>query len=387
MGTRITANGTEKVYQAASLWVERALKRDDSLFTPSEPIWSIRWLGELRERFLNAPDKSGDSSTEKFRRQLEGAPPQVYLLLAEVLYFYFLIVTTKSSNNEQEKIKEILRLSPQNVSIPQDLVAALTPGIASPGVFFYVGQHFHLGFLIEFAEQWKEQELDEQTRLLSDPWEFKKFVTGLEFRSELLKDSPDTPSAQREALLHLVFPDTFEAIVSSDHKRRIADAFASFVLQPTDDVDRQLEQIRPVLKAMYGPSDYFFYKPEIEDQWRRELPPPTNNLWSEFVRLAQAYVDTGKLESDEIEYKVEIGQRFAAAREAVLNGYDDWASQVKTGIANDQNLIYHVQTMQFRDWVNGSPNDALIALRALWTRDDDRLPSASATSPSDFHLQ
>ena len=371
MGTRITTTGAERIYTAASLWVERALKSDDSLFTPGEAIWSSKWLGELRERFLNAPDKSGDSSIEKFRRQLEGAPPQVYVLLAEVLYFYFLIVTTKSSNNEQEKIEEILRLSPQTVSIPQDLIAALTPGIASPGAFFYLGQHFHLGFLIEFAEQWKEQEPDEQTRLVSDPWEFKKFVTDLEFRSELLKDSPDTPSAQREALLHLMFPDTFEAIVSSDHKRRITDTFDYFVLEPTDDVDRQLEQIRPVLEARYGPSDYFFYEREIEDQWLRGLLPPTDNLWSEFVRLAQAYVDSGRLETEEIEYKVEIGQKLAAAREAVLNGYDEWAGQVNTGIANStNNLIDYISMARFRDWVNRSPDDALVAIRALWTRDD-----------------
>ncbi len=370
MGTRITANGTEKVYQAAALWVERALKSDDSLFTPGEAIWSSKWLGELRERFLNAPDKSGDSSIEKFRRQLAGAPPQVYVLLAEVLYFYFLIVTTKSSNNEQEKIEEILRLSPQTVSIPQDLIASLTPGIASPGAFFYLGQHFHLGFLIELAEQWKEQEPDKQTHLLSDPWEFKKFVTGLEFRSELLKDSPDTPSAQREALLHLVFPDTFEAIVSSDHKRRITDTFYYFVLEPTDDVDRQLEQIRRVLEIRYGPSDYFFYKREIEDQWLRDELPPTDNLWSEFVRLAQVYVDSGRLETEEIEYKLKIGQRFAAAREAVLNGSKDWPDKLKTGLNNDGELIHHISTAKFRDWVNGSPDDALIALQALWTRDD-----------------
>ena len=29
-----------KVYEAADLWIERALKSDDSLFTPGTPIWS-----------------------------------------------------------------------------------------------------------------------------------------------------------------------------------------------------------------------------------------------------------------------------------------------------------------------------------------------------------
>ena len=40
MGSRI--EGADSVYAAAELWVERALRRDDSLFTPGESIWSSR---------------------------------------------------------------------------------------------------------------------------------------------------------------------------------------------------------------------------------------------------------------------------------------------------------------------------------------------------------
>ena len=369
MGTRITESGTEKVYQAASLWVEHALKRDDSLFTPGMPIWSSQWLRELRERFLNHPDTSTNSFLWKLQRQLADSPPEVYQLMGEVLYVHFLIVTARKSTNEQRRIDEVLGWSSQPVAIPPGLVASLTPGIASPGQNFHTSRPFHVGFLIEFVEQWKEQSPEEQNHLLSDAWAFKDFVMSLNFRSILLQGAPNRPRTQREALLHLVFPDTFEAIVSANHKRDIAKTFSNFVTQPTDDKDRQLEQIRAALEPTYGEGN-FFYKPEVEYQWRKGLPPPTDNLWSEFVRLAQGYVDTEKLESEEIQYKVEIGQRFAAAREAVLNGSDDWAGQVKTGLANDNNLIYHVQTMQFRDWVNDSPDDALIALQALWTRDD-----------------
>ena len=365
MGTRITINGAERIYKAASLWVDRALRADDSLFTPGKPIWSSKWLWEVHKRFLNNQDNSGADSTEKFQRQLAGSPPEVYQLMGEALYVYFLIVTTKNSSAEQKRIDDVLGLSPQPVATPPDLAAALTPGIANPGAFFHVGRQFQVGFLIEFVEQWKEQEPDEQASLLSDPWGFKKFVTGLEFRSELLKDSPDKPSTQREALLHLVFPDTFESIVSVVDKGRIATAFSHLVTQPTEDVDRQLEQIRPALEAKYGSRNWLFYTtPEIRNVWEP-------NPWSEFVRLAQGYVDTGKLESEEIEYKVEIGQGLAAAREAALSEADGWASQVSTGVANStNNLIHHIPMARFRNWVIGSPDDALKALQALWTRDE-----------------
>ena len=55
MGSRKTHEGAEAVYAAAQKWVDCALRKDDSLFTPGKPIWSSRWLGELRERFLDNP--------------------------------------------------------------------------------------------------------------------------------------------------------------------------------------------------------------------------------------------------------------------------------------------------------------------------------------------
>ena len=34
MGSKLRVDGVENVYQAAGLWVDRALRTDDSLFTP-----------------------------------------------------------------------------------------------------------------------------------------------------------------------------------------------------------------------------------------------------------------------------------------------------------------------------------------------------------------
>ena len=232
--------------------------------------------------------------------------------MGEVLYVYFLIVTTKNSIGEQRRINEVLGLSQHPVEIPQDLIASLTPGLVNPGQNFHSNRQFQIGFLIEFVEQWKEQSQEEQNRLLADAWEFKDFVFGIEFRSSLLNSAPNRSRTQREALLHLVFPDTFEAIVSVNHKRDITKTFANLVTQQTDDDDRQLEQIRPALEAQYGSRNWLFYRPPVEAMWRNGDGEP--DPWSEFVRRAHEYVDTGKLESEEIQYKVEIGQGLAAAR-------------------------------------------------------------------------
>ena len=369
MGTRITGGGVETVYAAAEKWVERALRADDSLFTPGEAIWSSRWLGELHERFLNHPDESSDSFLEKLQQQLADSSPEVYQLMGEVLYLYFLIVTTKNSASQQRVIDTVLGWSPSPIAIPPDLVAGLTPGITNPGPYFHTGRPFQVRFLIAFVEQWKEKRPDEQHSLLADPWEFKGFVMRLNFRSALLQGYPNKPRTQREALLHLVFPDTFEAIVSFDHKEKIARTFAKFVAAPEEDVDRKLEQIRPRLEPQYGSSNYLIYEPDIRVQWD---PPTTGNgnLWDEFVRRAREHVDIGRLER-EVPYKIEIGRRLAQAREAVLDGVDEWGRMVNAGMTSSiNNLIHYIQISKFHRWMNESSDDALIALQALWTQDD-----------------
>ena len=176
MGTRMVGGGTEKVYAAAAKWVERALRADDSLFTPGKAIWSRRWLGEVHQRCLNHPDESSGNFLEKLQEELEGSPPEVYQLMGEALYCHFLIASTKSSPNEQQLIDTVLGWSPAPVEIPQELVGGLTPGITHTGRFFNTSRLFQVGFIIEFVESWKENGSDEQDHLLANPWEFKGFV-------------------------------------------------------------------------------------------------------------------------------------------------------------------------------------------------------------------
>ena len=381
MGARKTYDGAENVYKAAAMWVDCSLRTDDSLFTPGKPIWSSKWLGELHRRFLDRPDESGDSFLEKLQRQLEGSPAEVYQLMGEALYFYFLIVYARNSANEQRVINTVLGWSPTPVAISPDLVAGLTPGIANPGVAFHTYRPFQVGLIIEFTEQFKELESSERQNLLDDPWAFKNFLIAMRCRSQLLVNKQNTPRIQRQALLHLVHPDTFEGTVSVDHKKLIAEAktFAHFVTEQTGDVDRSIQQIRQGLEAELG-RDFDFYDPDIYRRWDSSQP----SLWDEFVRQAQAYVDTGNLEKQEIDYKRVIGRKFAKAREAALAGRDNWADLLlERGFAD--NLIFSIQQAKFRDWLDQSSEGVLNALKVLWAEDDipvaERVRAFSALFP------
>ena len=318
MSTRVLREGADRVYQAAQAWVDAALRSDSSLFTPGKPIWSIRWLRELRESFLDQPDVSDGKFLEKLRIQLADSAPEVHQLMAEALYFHRLIVSTKDGRYKRHTIETVLGWSSSPVAIPDALAAALTPGIANPGQYFHIKRPNQVGFLVEFVEQWKELEADERTRLLADPWAFKDFVMGRELRSKTLTDEPNSYRTQREALFHLAFPDVFEAIVSSNHKHWIAGEFAKLIEEPVEDVDRRLAQIRPEMEARYGSDDYVYYRPEVRALWDDKY---SSDLWAKYVERAREHHDTGQLDAREVEYKARHRRQAGDRAPCCYRGY------------------------------------------------------------------
>ena len=370
MGSRHTGNGAENIYAAAELWVERALKSDDSLFTPGKPIWSKRWLGELREGLLNHPNAQSGDFRRNIQQLLDGHTAETYQLIAEVLYVHYLIVWDVSSRERKEdRINQILQWSGQGIEIPDHLIASLAPGIAALGQATS-SQRFNVGFLIEFVEQWKLKSADEQDHMLGDPWAFKDFVMNVSLNSLLLRNNPNRPNTQRNALLHLVHPDTFEGIVSVQHKRNISEAaaFVQYVTEDTKDTDRRIQQIRQGLEAEKGADFYNFYDKDIRSMWDQSM----SSLWDEYITRAQRYLSTGQLEYEEINYKLELSRKLAAVREVVVAGSDDWINQVEKELPSGNPLSWQARD-DFCKWLDTSPEnarEALRALRGIWTEDD-----------------
>ena len=377
MGSRSTGEGVEKVYEAAQRWVDCALKADGSLFTPGDAIWTSERLKELRERFLDRPDEwRGPNFFGKLEVLLEDSAPEVHQLMGEVLYVSYLIVWRGAigGTRKRERISQVLGWSRTSVTIPDDCVDGLTPGIAHPGAFFIANFPLHPGYIIELVEQWKEQQPDERLLDHKDPdaaWEFKKFVMGVDWRGVLQSSYPNSPTAQQEALLHLVYPDTFEGILSVDHKNRIAATFVHLVTEQTEDVDRKLVQIRRGLEAELG-RDFDFYQDDIYSRWKSSTTDP----WDDFVRRAQKYYDTGKLDSEEVDYKLEIGRKLAAVGEEVLSNVpraDGWRTLLKDALKGENNLINWRNKAVFLEVLDEYSDGMREALRSLWTPADQHL--------------
>ena len=273
----------EYTYAAAKEWVNRALRYQDSLFTPGKAIWTTELLSELRTRFLDHPDDTKDPFYTKVRRQLAGSEPEVFQLMAEAFYFVSLIVW-RGQFKAATKLARIKGLLLEDLEIPSHLVKGLTPGMAGIGAGFSTGLPYYVGYIIELTDQWKESE---PTELLDDPWGFKEFALSIDLKGGLFGNNTTHHITQRHALLHLVFPDTFQSIVSTNHKNTIAKAFSNYVSESSNDVDRRLMQIRSNLESELG-RGMDFYDPDIQIRWDKGYTPPPPPPRTPLQELAQS---------------------------------------------------------------------------------------------------
>ena len=69
MSARKIGNGEERVYAAAQEWVNRALRGDDSLFTPGAAIWTGHWLNRLHDLY----NQQADPTVPGYYGKLEGS--------------------------------------------------------------------------------------------------------------------------------------------------------------------------------------------------------------------------------------------------------------------------------------------------------------------------
>ena len=274
---RIGAGSTE-AYHAGEAWVECALRNDGSLFTPGREIWSSENIAQLRECFLEwEEDGLGGNFDAKLERQLAGLAeraPDANQLMAEVLYIHQLILF--GVGNKQERIERVLGWPLDREEVPAGLAEGLNAAFINMGAGM-TNMAYQVGTIIEFVEQWKKLDASEREDLLADPWAFKQFLLTGQFTSGLLRKYPNRGRIIKDVLLHIVFPDDFEAIGTNgaNGKVKIANTenFAYFIKEPTEDVDRKLQQIRRGIAENCGEFEHF-WEPGIKEAWQNGQPLP-----------------------------------------------------------------------------------------------------------------
>jgi MoxR-like ATPase len=367
---RVTGS-TGAFYRACEAFVTRCLAADDSLFTPGARIWTADAAEDLYARFVDAPDlRTGVGFIAKLRGQLEGAEPETMQFAAEAVFVHLLGEADTGASKKRTHVDTILSWHPGGVTVPPELDAAFTDGIASIGVA-KSRRDRQMNFLLEFTRTWKNLDSQERGDYLDDPHAFARLVRSLPTHSA---------STEIDGLLHKVFPDTFEPIFSGSVKRRIVAAFAVVAgVEADGDVDSVLAALRAQLDPVLGTA-FEFYDPLPEAVWKAPNP-----AWDDFTHWASRLYAYPGFDAAERDYKLEIAARVGAARAAFHQSGDEWVERLATALVREQNLVPWQTASRFVAWARSDPSRARALTETLW-RDSEGLPDLGAfarLAPSD----
>ncbi len=118
---------------------------------------------------------------------------------------------------------------------------------------------------------------------------------------------------------------------------------------------------------------------------RAEDSAADRGRWNRYLNDVRRYVESGRLDSEEVNYKLKIGDALSEARQAVLAGRSDWPDLLKEATKGDYHPMAWRSAGKLRQWIDDDPGTALQALRSLWTEDDrstsERIRGFSALYP------
>ena len=270
----------EAVLDAAEQWKQRCLLGGGSLCT-EERLWTRGNFEQLHTHFVEKPDEGQDTFYKKLKRQLAPAPPATKRLWSEMTWVYYLIAGTYKGETKLDRIKTIWEWSGSvlpDSTWALDVDAILDRGVVNPGVAYKTLMWLEFRFFVTAMIDWFSSPMESRESFLADPWRF----------AEWLDDQKDSGARQlRNVLLYLLFPDSFEPIVSTNHKRKIAKAFYQKWNEPIVDddriaLDRALLDVRERLTIEFPDQEIDFYRPLFRDVWQQpttssvtENPPST----------------------------------------------------------------------------------------------------------------
>ena len=93
----------------------------------------------------------------------------------------------------------------------------------------------------------------------------------------------------------------------------------------------------------------------------------TTGRWNRYLEDVRRYVESGLLDSQEVDYKLDIELQLQEARRAVLQGDENCLDLVARAINN--NLTSTYDKTGLRNWFREQPEEAREALRAIWAED------------------
>ena len=344
--------GDRSVYDVADRFRELGLRQRQSVFDPLHAAWSLESFRELEREFASEPDTSGGSFESKLKAQLERVNDDARLLMAELLTLHLLITTTIGRPKKEEIVGAALGMMSDAPRIPVEVGDAFSNGFVNPGTYFNTGRPAQLRYLVRVGMHLASLPTERLESVLDDPWAFREEVGAVEV---------DGAATQRHALLHLLFPETYEAIVSNDHRLQIVEHFGQLDgLDPTGDDDRDLLAIRGALSEKYG-DGFDFYSPRLKPLWAQGADP-----WNALVRWTSKIYMSDDFDETERDYKLKAVAEFAQLDDAIRSD-GDWLEALRRLQQNgNNNLLDYRAADDFLKWVGNDSDRARRAIIDLW---------------------
>ena len=348
-------------YEAAQLLIQRCLLRDGSLFRENgaQEIWNLANAEDLQAR-IGPPDTRPGNFIGKFTEQLAGASSDVIQLSAEMLYVEQLGEGDVGGEKKEENVNAILSLSEETTPIPEDLRDVLfVRGVATYGAGKNSRDAF-MRLLANLLVGLKSLDSSEAESLVGSPWEFLEFLD--EFRTT-------TDGLQANSLLHLMYPEEFEYMISPGHRKKLISTFRDLPgIDEETEENRKIKVIRQAADEALGRVAQLYGVP-LKRIWLEGTSP----RWDEAVSWSKRFFEWPDFDANERDYKLAIAKKLANAREAHHSGSEDWLEQLtKACRTSENNLTYHISMTKFLDWCEANPADAKILLRSLWDAGDPR---------------
>lgn len=254
------------ILDAAKQWKQRCLIDGGSLLS-DERLWTLGNFEQLRTHFVDGPDTGGGSFEERLERQLDPAPPQTKRLWAEMTWARDLMVTNVKRTTKLHRIRAAWEQS--GVLLPEGhwaLGEVLDRGVSHPGPAWAVFGWREFRFMVNVMIAWFSLAISERESRLADPWRFAEWIDSQE----------DSGHRQfRHVVLFLLFPDSFERMVTTSHKRAAVKFCGSQQDEETDvgemslvELDKALLEIRKRLQNEHPDTQIDFYEPPLWEIWR-----------------------------------------------------------------------------------------------------------------------
>ncbi len=339
------------VYEMADRYKADCVIGDGSLLTADDGIHSLENLDVLLG-VIEPADHSKGHFIPKLIGQVSGLNDSAIQLTAEMVAFQLLGEADTGGAKKIEHVDALL----QRMSEPVALSEPLRDALAGGGVANYsAGKNFrdvYLRFLVRVARRVKELRAEDRAKLLSDPWRFRDFIQ---------QDRNSGNGMQANALLHLMFPDTFSTVAAGSHRAALLHTFAKAPgLMDQANEDRKLLRLQELVDEQMG-YEISFYDSPLRDIWDGDPDERTEALIEWACRL-YAHPSFNEQEYD---YKLPLIDALAPVPEALTGG--DWFGLLRAALTRkDNNLTAWQVNAEFLDWCAASPDDATAALESLW---------------------